>query len=368
MPPLPSNVSDRFSIWIQSLDPDQVGAGLVLMVVVIALGGPLARMACWIATGILQFLRIPIPEVFASALTDLVRTILIGLSLFYLIDALALQDQIAAILQRVVLTVVVLHVFVAAFRVASRAIREVIPLSADASRAWLTTAVQVLLVLLAATSVLELWGINIAGAATGLGVLGAGLAIAMQDFIQNLMAGLTNAGERRFRRGDWVEAGGIEGVIEHIHLRSTVVMGFDRVPRHVPNSILSNEVLLNKSRIDHWRVYWTVQLVRSATDAQVDQVCELVMTHVRSCGDFITDGSRTCLVQPRGISESGIELMIYIYCKTNDWKTWLEAEARLLSAVRNSIEKAGTSIAYPTSTLNFSRLSEDGSLPTSGPV
>jgi small-conductance mechanosensitive channel len=60
--------------------------------------------------------------------------------------------------------------------------------------------------------------------------------------------------------------------------------------------------------------------------------------------------------------------MIYIYCKTNDWKTWLEAEARLLSAVRNSIEKAGTSIAYPTSTLNFSRLSEDGSLPTSGPV
>jgi MscS family membrane protein len=162
----------------------------------------------------------------------------------------------------------------------------VIPLSADASRAWLTTAVQVLLVLLAAASVLELWGINIAGAATGLGVLGAGLAIAMQDFIQNLMAGLTNAGERRFRRGDWVQAGGIEGVIEHIHLRSTVVMGFDRVPRHVPNSVLSNEVLLNKSRIDHWRVYWTVQLVRSATDAQVDQVCELVMTHIRSCGRF----------------------------------------------------------------------------------
>jgi hypothetical protein len=59
--------------------------------------------------------------------------------------------------------------------------------------------------------------------------------------------------------------------------------------------------------------------------------------------------------------------MIYIYCRTNDWKTWLEAEARLLSAVRSSIETAGTSIAYPTSTLNFSPLRKDGSLPTSGP-
>jgi small-conductance mechanosensitive channel len=360
MPPLPSNISDRFSIWVQSLDPNQVGAGIALVVVVIILGGPLARTVFWIATRILQFLRVPIPEVFVSALTDLVRTILISLALFYLIDALVLADQITAILQRVVLTIVVLHVFVGAFRVASRAMKEVVPFPADAGRVWLTTAVKVFFVLLASASILELWGINIAGAVAGLGVLGAGLAIGMQDFIQNLMAGLTNAGERRFRRGDWVEAGGIEGVIEHIDLRSTVVMGFDRVPRHVPNSFLSNAVLLNKSRIDHWRVYWTIQLVRSATDAQVNQVCELVMTHIRSCGDFITDGSRTCLVHPRGISESGIELMIYIFCKTNDWTIWLEAEARLLSAVRNSVEAAGTSIAYPTSTLNFSPLSQYG--------
>lgn len=353
MPPQLSDVLEIIAVWARSLDAGHVGLAAAVMVIMVALGHPLARMAFWIATLILRFLRVPIPDVFASALIDLVRAILISLALFYLIDALALPDKAADTLARIVMTFVVLHVFVAAFRVTAQVIRKVVPAAADAGRDWLTTVAQVFLVVLAAASILNLWGIDIAGAVTGLGVLGAGLAIALQDFIQNLMAGLTNAGERRFRRGDWVEVGGTEGVIERIDLRSTVVMGFDRVPRHVPNSALSNGVLLNKSRIDHWRVYWTLQLVRSATDAQVEQVCERVMAHIRDCGDFITDGSRTCLVLPRGVSESGIELMIYVYCRTNDWMTWLEAEARMLAVVRGAVAAAGTSFAYPTSTLNF---------------
>jgi small-conductance mechanosensitive channel len=84
------------------------------------------------------------------------------------------------------------------------------------------------------------------------GVLGAGLAIAAQDFVRNLVAGMNNMSEKRFERGDWIAVeGGIEGTVQRIDVRSTTIMGFDRVPRYVPNSGLSNAIVLNKSRIRH---------------------------------------------------------------------------------------------------------------------
>ena len=38
---------------------------------------------------------------------------------------------------------------------------------------------------------------------------------------------------------------GIKGTVEKIDLRSTLVRGFDQIPRYVPNSELSNAVVMN---------------------------------------------------------------------------------------------------------------------------
>ncbi len=222
------------------------------------------------------------------------------------------------------------------------------------SEAWVITLVRVVIVILTCAAILEVWDVNISSALTGVGVLGAGFAIALQDFLKNLVAGISNQSERRFRRGDWIATNEVEGVIERIDLRSTMVMGFDRVPQFVPNNALSDAVLLNKSRIDHRRISWTVPLLMTSTDDQIDAVCEDLKRHIEESGDFVTDGSRPVIVTVTGLSDSSVDIMVYAFTKTSDWKAWLEICGRLVIALRGALTAANTALAYPPIFLKIS--------------
>lgn len=113
----------------------------------------------------------------------------------------------------------------------------------------------------------------LAGALTGVGVLGAGLAIATQDIIRNLIAGMNNMIENRFSIGDTIQIENIlVGTVEEIDLRSTLIRGFDQIPRHVPNSDLSNAVVLNYAHRRNRRVKVNVPSVLSSTPEKLAQV------------------------------------------------------------------------------------------------
>lgn len=128
---------------------------------------------------------------------------------------------------------------------------------------------------------------------TGVGVLGAGLAIAAQDLVRNLIAGMTNMSDKRFETGDAIEiAGGVSGVVERIDLRSTLLLGFDLIPRYVPNSDLSNAVVLNYSNQKRRRVLTKLSLVHSATRAQIEDVRDRLKDYLQTSGDFATTPTR----------------------------------------------------------------------------
>ncbi|MBT3140237.1 mechanosensitive ion channel family protein [Ruegeria litorea] len=104
---------------------------------------------------------------------------------------------------------------------------------------WIQRLTQFAILLFGLTSLLKVWQIDITGALTGVGVLGAGLAIATQDLIRNLVAGMTNISEKRFETGDAIQVEGqFVGTVKRIDLRSTLIVGFDQIPRYIPNSDL----------------------------------------------------------------------------------------------------------------------------------
>jgi MscS family membrane protein len=341
--------------WLSAIDFGRAALGVVGLALVIALSSHLGHLICRLGTQGLQFLRIPVPEKLAHAVEDLARTLVITLALSVFFRLFALPDAALTIVDRLLWSVVVGHVFLTGYRLLADLIAGALPHQIIADRAWIVAILRGLAVLFAGASILHVWGINIGSVFAGVGVLGAGLAIALQDLIQNFAAGLSNAAEKRFRRGDWIEVGEVEGVIENIGIRSTVVMGFDRIPRHVPNSDLGHAVLLNKSRIDHWRIYWPIELVREATEDQVRAVCDHVRGYIQDSGRFVTDGTKTCFVKPTRLTENGIEILIYVFCNSSDWNDWLDAQAGLLSALRTAVAEAGTALAVQTRSVHLTQ-------------
>ena len=101
---------------------------------------------------------------------------------------------------------------------------------------WIIKAIKVLIFILGLAAVLELWGIKIGPIIAGLGLFGVAVALGAQDLFKNLISGILVLIERRFKVGDWIYVEGIiEGTVENIGFRSTVVRKFDKSLATIPN-------------------------------------------------------------------------------------------------------------------------------------
>ena len=63
--------------------------------------------------------------------------------------------------------------------------------------------------------------------------------------------------DRPFALGDWVSSPDrdIEGVVEHIGWRLTVIRSFDKRPIYIPNSLFTQIVVKNPSRMTNRRIF-----------------------------------------------------------------------------------------------------------------
>ena len=101
-----------------------------------------------------------------------------------------------------------------------------------------------LLVVLAASAVVasNVWGVDLGGLLTALGVGSVVLGLAMQDTVSGLFAGMSLLSGRHFKEGDWIESGGIEGRIVHMNWRTVTIETLDDEKLVViPNSTLATE-------------------------------------------------------------------------------------------------------------------------------
>jgi small conductance mechanosensitive channel len=92
-------------------------------------------------------------------------------------------------------------------------------------------------------------GVELLPLIAGLGVAGAGLALATQGVLSNIVAGLSIIFAKPFRVGEYVAIAGVEGVVEAITLFSTTLGHVDRSRVVVPNRKIVGEILHNYGHI-----------------------------------------------------------------------------------------------------------------------
>ena len=88
-------------------------------------------------------------------------------------------------------------------------------------------------------------GVELLPLIAGLGVAGAGVALAMQGILGNVAAGLTIIFTRPFHVGDYLSIGDEEGEVLDISLFSTTLGHYDRSKVFIPNRKIVGEIMHN---------------------------------------------------------------------------------------------------------------------------
>ena len=134
-------------------------------------------------------------------------------------------------------------------------------------RQLLLNLTRALVLILFAIMALENLGVELLPLIAGLGVAGAGVALATQGVLRNMVAGLTIILTRPFHVGEYISIVNEEGQVEDISLFHTTLVHPDLSRVVIPNRRIVGEILHNYGQIRQVDV-----TVRVAYDTDLNQV------------------------------------------------------------------------------------------------
>jgi len=215
---------------------------------------------------------------------------------------------------------------------------------------WIVKALKILIFILGAAAVLELWGIKIGPIIAGLGLFGVAVALGAQDLFKNLISGILVLVEKRFKVGDWIIVEDIiEGIVERIGFRSTVVRKFDKSIAIIPNFQFAENAVINISETTNWIISWVITLQYNTTVDQLKKIRDEIEKYVTTHKDYKTSLGNAVRVDK--FSDSSIDMYIRCFTVTDDWDEWLAVKERLAIEIKQIVEKNNASFAFPSQSI-----------------
>jgi small conductance mechanosensitive channel len=204
-------------------------------------------------------------------------------------------------------------------------------------RQLLVRLVRVLVLGLFAIVALQNLGVELLPLIAGVGVAGAGLALATQGVLSNVVAGLTIIFTRPYRVGESIAIAGAEGTVEAITLFNTVLSHADRSRVVIPNRKIVGEILHNYGRIRQ-----VVVTVGVAYDADLKLALATVSELVRGNSRVLADPAPG--VQITGLGDSAVRITASPWVAVADYGA---VEGELNLNIIEAMRRRGITMPFP---------------------
>jgi len=179
-------------------------------------------------------------------------------------------------------------------------------------RQLLVRTVSVLVIGVFITIALQNLGVELLPLIAGLGIAGAGIALAMQGVLGNVVAGLTIIFTKPYRVGDYVSLAGEEGEVKRIELSSTTLIHPDLSEVVVPNRKIAGEILHNYGRIRQIDV-----AIGAGRDTDLDAA--LASAHAVVRANALCLQTPAPVVAVGAIGDGGVTIIVRPWVRTSDY-------------------------------------------------
>lgn len=178
-------------------------------------------------------------------------------------------------------------------------------------------------------------------------VAAAGLAIglSLQGSLSNLAAGIMIIIFRPFRVGDYVEAGGTNGLVEEISIFTTNFTTPDNKHVIVPNNEITSGVITNYSAKPVRRIDLVIGV---SYDDDLKKTREIIKQVIESDNTILEEPAVQIAVSE--LAESSVNFVVRPWVKTeNYWSTRFD----LIENIKIALDNAGITIPYPQRDLHI---------------
>ena len=186
---------------------------------------------------------------------------------------------------------------------------------------------------------LEQLGVNTTSALAILGAAGLAVGLALKDSLSSFAAGVMLIIFRPFQLGDFIEAGGIAGLVEEIRIFHTVLKTGDNREITMPNAQIYSGTIVNYSARDTRRIDLVIGI---GYDDDIKKARDLITQVLEADETVMQDPAPTIMLMELGASS--VDFAVRPWVKSSDYWT---TRAALLEAIKESFDKAGVSIPYP---------------------
>ena len=186
---------------------------------------------------------------------------------------------------------------------------------------------------------LQQFGFPIASLVAVIGAAGLAIALALQDTLKAVAAGVIIAVFRPYRIGDAVRIAGQDGTVADITPFTTVLATLDNREVTVTNDKAWGDVIVNNSARSLRRLDLPFSI---SYDDDIDRAIE-VIREVFKADPRVRD-EPPVWIKVETLAPSSVDLRARAWCANSDW---VDLRGDMLKQVKQAFDRAGITIPYP---------------------
>lgn len=181
-------------------------------------------------------------------------------------------------------------------------------------------------------------GIDTSGLTALVASFGVCVGLAVNGALSNVAGGILLLVTRPFKVDDFIEAQGISGTVEDIHMVTTKVRTPDNKVVYLPNGALSTGNIINYSEKPIRRVDFTFSIAYSADSEKAKAIVMNILT-----SNELSLDDPAPLVRMTAHSSSSIDIAARVWCLNPDyWTVYFD----VMEAVKAAFDKEGIEIPF----------------------
>jgi len=182
-------------------------------------------------------------------------------------------------------------------------------------------------------------GIQTASFVAIIATAGLAVGLALQGSLSNFAAGVLIILFRPFRAGDYVEAAGTGGTVEHIEIFQTRLKSPDNKVIVVPNAAITGGTIVNYSAMETRRCDLVIGVHYNSDLARVKTILQEILA-----GDERVLKDPEPVIVVGELADSAVNFWVRPWCKTADF--W-PLRWDLLERIKNRLDEEGIVIPFP---------------------